>query len=318
MLNDSDLKRQLPFVLKGTNFDFLGEKYQGKVRDSYLAGDVRYLITSDRISCFDVVVTTVPFKGQVLNEMAVWWFEKTKGVIANHIIDVPDLNVMVARNVEILPIEVIVRGYITGSAWRDYQDGKAISGITLPTGLRASQKLPEAILTPSTKAAIGSHDEPISEQEILATGVVPAALWGQVKESALELFRLGQEHAKQQGLILVDTKYEFGLLNGKLVLADEIHTLDSSRFWIAESYQGRFEKGEAPEMLDKEPTRQWLLSQGFKGDGPVPTFTDEHRVEISRHYINSFERIIGEEFNGEVGSASERIAGRLREYAGRQ
>ena len=314
MIEESVIRSQLSQTLVETQFDFLGEKYEGKVRDSYISGDVRYLITSDRLSCFDVIVTSVPFKGQVLNELAVSWFDKASSIIENHLLDVPDPNVMVAKNCEILPIEVIMRGYLTGSAWRDYQAGKAISGIELPKGLRASEAFAEPLLTPSTKAERGEHDEPISEKEILERKIVEPKLWEQVSEVASALFELGQKEASNQGLILVDTKYEFGLYNGKLVLADEIHTLDSSRYWIKESYPERFEKGEAPQMLDKEPTRQWLLSQGYQGEGEIPEFTDDHRIEISKHYIDSFHKISGSPFKAAPGDPVARIEENLRNF----
>lgn len=315
MISDSDLHQQLEFVLKGTHFDFLGERYAGKVRDNYISGNRRVLITSDRLSCFDVIVTTVPFKGQVLNEMAVRWFSLTKDIVENHLIDVPDPNVMVVRNCRTLPVEVVVRAYLAGSAARDYQAGNSISGVKLPPGLKASQKLPQVIVTPSTKAEKGTHDMPISEDEIVARGIVAPSLWSQVREAALALFQRGTQQAEAQGLLLVDTKYEFGLYENKLILVDEIHTLDSSRYWRKASYQQRFEAGEAPEMLDKEPTRQWLLSQGYKGDGAIPEFTDDHRVNIARHYISSFEEILGARFTGHVGPVEDRIRNALRRYA---
>ncbi|MCB0309701.1 MAG: phosphoribosylaminoimidazolesuccinocarboxamide synthase [Bdellovibrionales bacterium] len=314
MLTDEQIVSQLPHVLDSTNFDFLGERYSGKVRENYLLNGERYLITSDRLSAFDVVVTTVPFKGEVLNTLAVHWFKLTEDICENHIVDVPDPNVMVVRDVQILPVEVVLRRCLAGSAWRDYQAGKAVSGVKLPPGLRESERLPDLIMTPSTKAPKGQHDEPISEAEILSKGIVERKIWEEVREKAMALFQLGEAQAAKQGLILVDTKYEFGLRNGKVVLADEIHTLDSSRYWIAQTYQERFEKGEQPEMLDKEPTRRWLLSQGYKGDGPVPEFTDEHRVQISRHYIDSFTKISGAQFQGEVGPTAKRIENNLRAY----
>jgi phosphoribosylaminoimidazole-succinocarboxamide synthase len=312
MIADRDIDAQIEHVLTETDFDFLGVKYEGKVRDSYIAGDRRYLITSDRLSCFDVVVTAVPFKGQVLNQLAVYWFKLSEQIVSNHLLDLPDENVMVVKNCEILPIEVVVRGYLTGSAWRDYQAGRAISGVTLPAGMNQYQILPEILLTPSTKAERGKHDEPIAESEIVRRGIVAPKVWSEVREKALALFKLGQEEANRRGLLLVDTKYEFGLLNGKLILADEIHTLDSSRYWIMESYERRVASGDAPEMLDKEPTRQWLLSVGFKGDGPIPEFTRQHRAEIAKHYIGSYEKITGGAFSAQVGSVLERIRGRLK------
>lgn len=314
MIQDSQLKAQIPYVLTATDFQFLGEKYGGKVRDNYTRGDVRFLITSDRLSCFDVVVTSIPFKGQVLNQIASYWFEKTKDIVPNHIIDLPDPNVMVGRTCAVMPVEVVVRSYLTGSAWRDYQAGKAISGITLPAGMRASEKLPQPIITPSTKADKGSHDKPISEAEILSSGIVERKLWEKIREVSFALFERGQSKAAQQGLILVDTKYEFGLYKGHLYLVDEIHTLDSSRYWVASTYKERFERGETPEMLDKEPVRQWLLQQGFSGDGKIPEFSEARRVEIARHYVDSCSRITGVEFEAEVGDVNKRIEQRLRNY----
>ncbi|MCB0339184.1 MAG: phosphoribosylaminoimidazolesuccinocarboxamide synthase [Bdellovibrionales bacterium] len=313
-ITESFLLESLPNVVATTDFGFLGERYEGKVRDSYIKDDIRYLITTDRLSCFDVVVTTVPFKGQTLNQMAVEWFKLAGDIIENHLVDVPDPNVMVVKNCEILPIEVVIRGYLTGSAWRDYQDGKAISGVTLPPGLKASQRFETPLLTPSTKAAKGDHDEPISEKEIISQQIVPAKLWEQVRETAFALFKLGQERAREQGLLLVDTKYEFGLYKGKLVLADEIHTMDSSRYWISQGYEEAFAAGNAPKMLDKEPTRQWLLSQGYKGEGKIPEFTDKHRIEISQHYIKSFELITGSKFKPEGPKVKQRIEQNMRAY----
>ena len=313
-ISREDIKEQLKNVLSATNFANLGECYAGKVRDCYLKDDQRILITSDRLSCFDAVVTTIPFKGEVLNKLALYWFEKTKDIIPNHIVAVPDPNVMVVKNVDILPLEVIVRGYITGSAWRDYQAGNPISGITLPKGLKANQKLDAPIITPSTKAAKGEHDMPISEEEIVSTGLVEASLWNRVHDIALTLFSRGQSEAEKKGLILVDTKYEFGLLDGELILADEVHTLDSSRYWVAETYQSSFEKGESPKMLDKEPVRQWLLSQGYKGNGTPPAFSDDYRVELSQHYISSYETITGQKFYSDVEPVLSRIERNLKEF----
>ena len=314
MVSEQILFHQLPLVLERTHFEHLGEAYEGKVRDSYTAGDVRYLIATDRLSCFDVVVTTVPFKGQVLTQLAYHWFKRSSHIVANHILDVPDPNVMVVRNCDVLPIEVVVRGYIAGSAWRDYQSGKAVSGVVLPTGLRAYEKLPEVIITPSTKAEKGQHDAPISEGEIIARAIVAPLVWAEVKEKALALFALGQREAEEAGLILVDTKYEFGLSQGKVVLVDEIHTLDSSRYWLKESYHNRFVAGEPPEMLDKEPTRQWLLARGYMGNGKVPEFTEAHRLQIAKHYIGAFEKISRSEFTPNGGDVHERIRTRLEKY----
>ncbi len=308
MISDQEILTQLPFVLSGTNFDFLGERYEGKVRDNYVVGKRRVLVTTDRLSCFDRVVTTVPFKGQVLNDLARFWFEKVVQIAPNHVLESPHPNVLIGREAQVLPIEVVVREYLAGSAWRDYVEGKPVSGVVLPKGMRVSERLQTPIVTPSTKAERGTHDEPISEAEVLSRGIVAPALWEQMRETALKLFAFGREEVARRGLILVDTKYEFGIVDGELLLVDEIHTLDSSRFWKASSYAERFERGELPEMLDKEPVRQWLLAQGFKGDGKIPEFSAEKRVEISRHYIDAYELVTGQAFvwnKGEVTSAVE-------------
>lgn len=311
MISDNDLFTQLDFVLEATHFESIGERYEGKVRDTYRRGDERILITTDRLSCFDRVVTSVPFKGQVLNQLAVHWFGLTEHIVPNHLIEVPDPNVMRVRNCQIVPVEVVVRGYLAGSAWRDYAAGRPVSGVVFPPGMRFGDELPEPTLTPSTKAVKGLHDEPVSEQEIVARGMVESGVWGAIREAALALFDLGQRESAARGLVLVDTKYEFGLIDGELVLADEIHTLDSSRYWVAGTLGPRLDRGEDPEMLDKEPTRQWLLQQGFKGDGTIPDFTAAHRVDIARHYIDCFERISARSFGGQVGPVLPRIAAAL-------
>lgn len=313
-VGESEIRAQLPLCISNTHLEWVGTRYQGKVRDSYVRGAERILITTDRLSCFDVFVTEVPFKGQVLNQLALFWFQRVEDIVPNHLIASPHPNVLIGKNCEVIPIEVVVRGYLAGSAQRDYQAGRAVSGIALPLGLKPYQKLPEVLLTPSTKAAHGSHDLPISESEIVSSGIVEESLWSKVRESALKLFQRGQQEAEKQGLLLVDTKYEFGLSGGELTLVDEIHTLDSSRYWVKHSYADRLAAGEAPEMLDKEPTRQWLLSQGYKGDGVPPVFTDSHRIELAQHYISSYERITGQPFEGEVGSGMTEIEAAIRSY----
>lgn len=313
MLDESTLRQQLDGVLKETHFDFLGELYAGKVRDCYLAPNgQRILITSDRLSAFDKVLTTIPFKGEVLTRLATFWFERTAKIVPNHIISLPDPNVMVVRDCKVFPIEVIVRRYLAGSAARDYDEGKDISGHKLPAGLRYGSRFDQALLTPSTKAELGTHDEPISEAQIVERNIVSKQWWQRIREKALELFAEGEKLAKKQGLLMVDTKYEFGFIGDELILCDEIHTIDSSRYWEANTYQERFEKGEMPEMLDKEPIRRWLLEQGYKGDGTPPVISDEKRIEIAKHYIHSFERVTGEKFEGVVGNVSARIEKRLR------
>lgn len=306
--------KQAPYVLTGTEFDFLQDRYEGKVRDSYRGKKHRYLITTDRISCFDVVLGAVPFKGQVLNQLASYWFEQTKDIAENHIVSHPDPNVMVVKEVKILPIEVVIRGYVAGSAWRDYEAGKPVSGITLPSGMKAHQQLENPILTPATKAEKGDHDEPISEKEVLSRGFVEEKVWAEVSEKAFALFQFASAEVAKRGLLLVDTKYEFGLLDGKVVLADEIHTLDSSRYWVADTYPERFESGESPEMLDKEPVRQWLISNGYMGDGVPPNLTEEYVTELSLHYMSAYDRISGLTFEPVIGDALPRIANNLREY----
>jgi phosphoribosylaminoimidazole-succinocarboxamide synthase len=283
----------IPMPLQETNFSWLGERYVGKVRDSYVRGDTRVLIATDRLSAFDRIITTVPGKGQVLTQLAKYWFDRCSSVVENHVLGVPDPCVMVGREVSIIPVEVVVRGYVAGSAWRDYVAGNPVSGVRLPAGLREFEKLPKPVLTPSTKEAFGKHDMPISESEIVSRNIVSASLWERVRETALKLFEVGTEELEGRGLLFADTKYEFGVLDGRLVLADEIHTLDSSRFWVASSYEERLRKGEAPEMLDKEPIRRWLMERGFQGDGPLPVIPDEYRMELVRHYTQSFKAITG-------------------------
>jgi phosphoribosylaminoimidazole-succinocarboxamide synthase len=277
--------------------------YQGKVRDVFDMGSELVLFASDRISAFDRVLSTVPFKGEVLNRVSLYWFDQTRDIIKNHIKRQLSPRAVLVEKVNILPVEVIVRGYITGSAWRDYEAGKDVSGIKLPAGLKINQKFDTPILTPSTKAPRGQHDEPISCEEIVKTGLVEAKLWKKVEETALALFKRGTELAAKNGLILVDTKYEFGLLNGELILADEIHTPDSSRFWYADTYKELFSKGEKQRELDKEYFRQWLISKGFKGDGNPPEIPAEIRSEVAARYIKAYEEITGKKFVSEIENA---------------
>ena len=310
-MNKETIRAQLPFCLTETDFHGIGEKYRGKVRDCYVRNSERILITSDRLSCFDKEVTSVPFKGEVLTSLAMFWFEKVKDVLPNHVISRPDPNVMIGREASVVPIEVVVRGYLTGSAWRDYAAGRAMSGIVLPQGMKKDQWFEKPLITPSTKAAIGDHDVPIAENEIIAQKIVPEALWNDIRVAALQLFDVGSRWANSRGLILVDTKYEFGLFEGKLILVDEIHTLDSSRYWVKDEYEKRFQAGQDQLMLDKEPTRQWLISQGFSGEGEIPVFTDDHRIQIAEHYIHSYEKITGQPFKGTTGDPIARVESAL-------
>ncbi len=281
-----------------------GSLYKGKVRDVADLGDHLLIVTSDRISAFDRVLSTIPFKGEVLNGIASWWFERTADIIENHVVSDHPLahelatkspRSVLVRKCAVLPVEVVVRGYLTGSAWRDYQAGLPVSGIALPSGMRADQAFEKPIITPSTKEAEG-HDKPISCAEVVARGLVPEQLWRQVEEKALALFTRGKELAAKNGLILVDTKYEFGTIDGRLVLVDEIHTPDSSRYWYAEGYKARFESGEKQRELDKEWFRRWLVNQGWMGDGTPPVITDEARIETAKRYIEAYEVITGKKF----------------------
>lgn len=281
----------------------LNGRRSGKVRVSYeLPGDRRLLITTDRLSALDRVVAAVPFKGQVLNQLAAWWFAKTRHIIDNHLISLPDPNALIAVDVTPLPVEVVVRGAITGntstSLWKQYSDGaRVIYGHTLPDGLQRDTLLPTALITPTTKGEAGEHDEPLSVDDVTARGLVEPALWEKVKAAALGLFAYGQQVADAAGLILADTKYEFGIdSSGRLLLIDEMHTPDSSRFWEKSSYATRLAAGEDPESLDKEPIRRALSKTGYTGDGPPPDLGSEVVAETTRRYIKAYERITGEDF----------------------
>jgi len=311
------IKDQLNNTLDETNFTSLGKLYKGKVRDNYIKKERRIIIATDRLSAFDRVITTIPFKGELLNRVSSFWFEKTKDMVKNHIIEIPDPNVAVVHQCEMIPIEMIVRAYITGSAWRNYMKGKSTSGIELPKGLQKNQKLEEILLTPSTKAETG-HDIYISREKILKEGMVDKDIYKQIEESALRLFEFGQAYCKKHGLILVDTKYEFGIKNGELMVIDEIHTQDSSRFWILESYEERFQKGEEPEILDKEIFRGWLMETypeifpNIKPDQKIPPITDDIKIELAKRYIRSYEKITGLEFKPNVTNVQQRIHENLK------
>ena len=228
------------------------------------------MVTSDRVSAFDHVLGTIPFKGQILTDIASFWFDKTKDVVPNHFISQIDPQVLLVKKAKMLPVEVIVRGYITGSLWREYSSGiNGQYGFLIPDNLVENQKFDKPILTPSTKADYGLHDEPISREKIV-NGLVEESIYSQAEEYALQLFKIGQEWASENGLILVDTKYEFGMVDGKLIVVDEIHTPDSSRYWIENEYEDRFRNGKKQKMLDKENIRQWLIDRGFSGDGNPP------------------------------------------------
>jgi len=315
----NELFRALASPLAETSLDALGKKYRGKVRDCYTTSDGRrILVVTDRISAFDRSLGVLPLKGQLLNFVANWWFEQTKHLADNHVLEVPDPNVMVALECEPLPVEMVVRAYLTGttstSVWVHYEAGaRSFCGYALPDGMHKHQRLPEVLLTPSTKAAHGDHDVSASREEILALTGMPAADFDEAARLAMRLFEAGQKICAERGLILVDTKYEFGKTkDGRIVVIDEIHTPDSSRFWIADTYEERVARGGDPDSLDKEYLRRFLAAQGFRGDGPLPPIPDDVRVESSLRYIAAVERITGQTFVPNLEEPVARIARNLK------
>ena len=285
-----------------TNFNFPGQTnlYRGKVRDVYtINNDLLVMVATDRISAFDIVLPKgIPYKGQILNQIASRFLDQTSDIVPNWKLATPDPNVTVGIRCEPLPVEMVIRAYITGSAWRAYEKGqRTISGITLPDGLKANQKLDKPIITPTTKAIEG-HDEEISKEEIIAQGLVPAEIYEQIEQITYRLFERGQQYAASRGLILVDTKYEFGLHDGKVYLIDEVHTPDSSRYWYMDDYEERFAQGLPPRQLSKEFVRQWLMDNGFMGreGDKMPELTDEIVNNISQRYIELYQHLIGEDF----------------------
>lgn len=321
MLDLSILIAQLPYCLSKTNFSGLGSLYEGKVRDNYTKGSRRILIASDRLSAFDRIICLIPFKGQVLNQMAEFWFKHTSDIVPNHAETFPDPNVTIARECEPLEIEMVVRGYLTGvtttSVWHHYERGERLfCGNKLPDGMRKNQQFDRPILTPSTKAQKGGHDVSVSPQEIIEMGRLTENQWQKLSDISLKLFQRGSEIAEKQGIILVDTKYEFGLdENGIITLIDEIHTPDSSRFWFADSYEELFALSKEQRKIDKEYLREWLAERGFKGEGEIPHVPDDVRVETARRYIEAYELITGQSFSAVVGSPVERIEESLKVFA---
>jgi len=290
------IEKQLDWVVKETNYN-IGAKYRGKVRDVYDLGDKLPIITTDRISAFDVVLTTIPFKGEILNNLSYFWFEKTKDIIDNHIIELIHPNAVLVKKCRILPIEIIVRGYLTGGGYREYAEKGEISGLKLPKGLKKNVKFDKPILTPTTKASEG-HDIPISVEEIIKQNIIPKDLMEKVEVTAIKLFEKGQEIVNKNNLILVDTKYEFGLSdNGELIIADEIHTADSSRYWYLDSYSSLFDEGKEQKSLDKEYLRQWLMDNNFKGEGTPPVIPLEIKTEVIKRYITAYNCITGSNYS---------------------
>lgn len=320
MISQEQIRSQLNNCLLEAKFDRWANHYQkGKVRDIYLLEDKRILITTDRQSAFDHVLGAIPLKGQVLNKTAKYWFDQTADIVPNQVLDVPDPNVTVARELDMLLVEIVVRRYLTGSTdtsvWTNYNNGvRKFCGVDLPDGMIKNQKFDEPIITPTTKAE--DHDESISPEEIVERGLVDAERWAEVEKVALELFARGTELAAQRGLILVDTKYEMGLdPEGNLTVADEIHTPDSSRYWILDSYEDLHARGEEPESLDKEFLRLWLVDKGISDDN-IPELDDEIRTQVSARYIDLFERVTGEQFETEVDDTPilERIEKNIEPY----
>ncbi len=302
MVNDEQILHVLKQAFDHSDLP-LAEKAEGKVRDIYpLPGQKRLMITTDRLSAFDRVLACVPYKGQVLNQLSAWWFEKTRSLIPNHVISLPDPNALIAHEARPILVEVIVRGYITGvtstALWYRYSLGeREIYGYRFPEGLRKNQELPKPIITPTTKGGPTGHDERLTCDEVVEKGLLYPSAWEQIQKAALAVFQLGQQAAAQAGLILVDTKYEFGWLpDGRAALIDEVHTPDSSRFWKADSYLKRFESGEEPENFDKEFIRLAYTQHGYRGDGEPPIMPDELWVSASQRYITLYEMLTGKLF----------------------
>lgn len=302
MIQSKTILTALPNVLQTIDVPRLGKKFQGKVRDFYIKDNKRILITTDRQSAFDVILGHIPYKGSVLNMLSAFWFEQTKNIVPNHMIAVPDANVLIGKNCEPIPVEMVVRGYISGvtntSIWGSYNKGeRVIYGLKFPDGLKKNQRLPNPVITPTTHGGgKGGHDERLTKEEIIKRKIVDKKLYEQMEKAALALFDFGSKLCKKRGLILVDTKYEFGLYKGKLTLIDEIHTPDSSRFWIEKTYKKRFEKGLEPENFDKEFLRLWYVKRGYKGEGKPPEMAKQLIIDLAKRYISVYEKITGKKF----------------------
>jgi phosphoribosylaminoimidazole-succinocarboxamide synthase len=317
------LRDQCERTLESTDLSGLGSREVGKVRDSYIQDGRRSIVVTDRVSCFDVVVGTLPFKGQVLNEIAAFWFEQTADIAPNHLIAVPDPVVSVVRECRPLPVEFIMRGFLTGSTstsiWTAYDRGeREYCGHRLADGWKRHQALPEPLLTPTTKAPKGQHDELTSRDEILRRGVLSEQVYALAERITAALFAEGQRWAESRGLILVDTKYELALDDDdRIVVIDEIHTPDSSRFWHQDSYEASMSAGHAPESLDKDYLRRYLSDRGFTGDGPVPEIPDAVRIEASRRYLKAVEWITGRDFEPNLEEPLARIRRNLAQIQAR-
>jgi len=321
MLDQTTLLNYIPQALDTVDLDWPFGREQGKVRDLFFLPDERRLIvTTDRLSAFDVILTRIPFKGQVLNQLSAFWFEQIVDLIPNHIIAVPDPNVSLVHECAMLPVEVVVRGYISGETktalWYRYSLGERhIYGYDFPDGMRKNEQLPEPIITPTTKGRGGEHDERITCAEVVERGLMDAETWEQVQAASLAIFKRGQEIAQRGGLILVDTKYEFGRApDGTLMIIDEVHTPDSSRFWLAEGYGERIASGQEPENFDKAVLRLWYAERGYRGDGEPPAATDDLIVRVSERYIACYEKLTGQVFEPGSYPADQRIASVLKGF----
>lgn len=310
-------------VLDDATIPELPNHYRGKVRDNYdLADGRRILIATDRLSAFDRILAAIPFKGQVLNEIARFWFEATADICPNHVLDYPDPNVVVGRRLDILPVEVVVRGYLAGTTGTSlltlYKAGRhEVYGVELPAGMNDNAELLHPVITPTTKAPAGGHDEPLSPADILARGLLTPEQWQTLSAYALALFARGQEMARERGLILADTKYEFGIdAEGRIVLADEIHTPDSSRYWFRETYAARVARAERPESFDKDFVRTWVAQRCDPYRDPIPGIPAEMVFETACVYVQAFETITGREFVPPAADEPilERIRRNLRQY----
>ena len=295
MLTQRDVIAAIPDAFAGLDDP---TAIRGKVRDSYIRGANRILVTSDRVSAFDKVVGLLPFKGQLLNQLSAWWFDQLKDIVPSHLVSIPDPNITVAREAKALPVEIVVRGHITGSTstslWMLHKAGVELPyGLKLPRNLRKNDRLPAPVITPTTKAPAGQHDERLTEADIVERGLVPGPLWVELREVALAVFARGQQRADAAGLVLVDTKYEFGLIDGRLALIDEVHTPDCSRYWRAADYDKVRGQGADPGSLDKEHLRLWFAARGYKGDGPPPALPPDLVAGTMIRYIEVFERLTG-------------------------
>ncbi|MFW5703753.1 MAG: phosphoribosylaminoimidazolesuccinocarboxamide synthase [Patescibacteria group bacterium] len=318
MINKQHIKESIPFALTGIDIPGFTTKLQGKVRDIFIKNGMRILVTTDRQSAFDHILGNIPYKGSVLNKLSQFWFELTEHIVKNHMIAVPDPNVMVCHECQPIALEVVVRGYMTGvtktSLWHHYEQGeRTIYGINFPDGMNKNQQLPQPVITPTNhEAATQGHDRIMTKQEILDQKIVSPELYEKIEHTALKLFEFGSSFCRQKGLILVDTKYEFGLLDGELILIDEIHTPDSSRFWKLESYEERINNKQEPENFDKEFLRLWYASRGFTGEGTPPPITEELIIALAERYIQVFETITGNNFVSYSYPITDRIVNNIQ------